>query len=381
MAVAQATAGRADVPAAARATRPTAPARAAAPAAAARGCPAGEPAPGGVGTDDPFRRASTEAYAANLRGRELYQEQRFEEARAAYRAAAAADPSFLGPLLNIACSYARQERFGEAAREAVALAQRAYVPWGREILEAADLAPLRVTPEMKVLTAGLATAAAAWGEPLAGAMLFVARTGPPVRLRGEGALHLGLNQEIFAWLPATGRYRQVSVEDGRVLAFVRSPDGRTLVYVRAGKLLRAGGRGALRGLTLRMLDIASMTLSPPVALDGDIERLTLAMASSRTATLLVERAGGRKALRFDGERLFSVPEPRAREAAGPSTLLTPGGVAGQAKPVSIQAACRFQARDAALPDGVPAVRIGSGARSFPLRGPWGAGLFGLPFPE
>ena len=61
-----------------------------------------------------------------------------------YRAAEAADPEFLAPRLNVACSFVRQERFAEATAEVEALLARAYVPWAREVLEAADLGALKV---------------------------------------------------------------------------------------------------------------------------------------------------------------------------------------------------------------------------------------------
>jgi hypothetical protein len=351
-------------------------------AAVNRACPSTKPMSTSIGSLDPFAPPRTEAYARNRHGRELYQQQRFEEARAEYRAALDADPAFVAPLLNVACSYARQGRFAEAVREAVPLAERGYVPWAREILEAADLAPLHAAPEMRDLRAGLAAAAAAWGQSLAGAMLIVARTRPPVHLRGEGVLHLGLNQEIFAWFPATGRYRQVTAEDGRVLAFVRSRDGRFLAFVRAGKLVRTGGHAVLRDLSLRMLELPSMALGAPVTIAGDWERLDLAFSAPGSVALVLQREGHVEAASFDGEKLAVQPMPRGRSAAGDAShvVLDTTGVSPHREERVSQPGCRFVAGDAGGSDGQPAVRVRAHPKAFLLPGPWGAGLFGLPFP-
>jgi hypothetical protein len=347
---------------------------------AAADCPRAEAQPGSLGQPDPFRRASPEVYSLNRRGRDLYQTGRFEEAREQYRAASKADPEFLGPLLNIACSYARQGRFGDAVREALALAEAGYVPWAREIVEAADLAPLHARPEMNKLREGLAGAAAAWGRPLPDSVLFVARTQLPVRLPGEGVLHLGLNQEIFAWFPATGGYRQVTAENGRVLAFARSPDRRRVVYARASQLVRARGQPArLRGVTLRMLDLTTMALAPPVAVPGDLKALTLRFPSPQAAVVTVVREAP-EMFAFDGAGLTPHGGPVAPRSL--AVVLDGGGVASAAPSVSAVTGCRFAAADVSLAGGVPAVRIQPRpGKAFTLKGPWGAGLFGLPFPK
>jgi hypothetical protein len=349
----------------------------------ARACANAKATDGSVGVLDPFAPPRVDAYELNRRGREFYQQQRFDEARARYRAALAADPSFVAPRLNVACSYAREGHFAEAVREALLLAERAYVPWAREIIEAADLAPLHASPEMKDLRSGLAAAALAWGQPLADAVLVVARTRPPVHLRGEGVLHLGLNQEIFAWFPATGRYRQVTAEDGRVLAFVRSSDGRSVVFVRAGKLVRAGGGAVLRDLSLRALDLPTMTLGAPVAIAGDLELLELGFSAPRTVNLLLKRAGPAEGATFDGQSLKERALPPQRERltrTSSSVVLDAAGVRPHAKALTYQASCRFAANDSGGQGGIPEVRVRTRTGSFPLLGPWGAGLFGLSFP-
>jgi hypothetical protein len=345
-------------------------------------CPCPSAAPGAPGSPDPFRAPAAAAFTLNREGRDLYRARQWEAARAKYRAALKADPQFEGPRLNLACAYAQQGQFPEAVREAVTLAERAYVPWAREILEAADLAPLRTQKEMTSLRQALARAGAQWGQRLAGGLLFVARTRPPVRLPAKGVLYLGLNQEVFAWLPATGRYWQVTAEDGRVLALARSADHRKMVYVVAGKLVREPGRPhALRALGLRMLDLSTMALGKLVPIEGDVTRLDLAFPAHAAAALIrVARAGqGVQTYRFAGQSLEPIPD-HIRQSDNPTVLTGRGVVGGRSQTTSPP--CAFAAR-AIHPRGEPpAIAITPRrGRPFRLLGPHGAGLLGLPFPE
>jgi hypothetical protein len=345
----------------------------------AAGCPVPAPVAGADGTAAVARAPAPAAITLNNEGKALYRQDRWREARDKYLAAQAADPEFLAPALNAACAQARLDRFAEAADEAVALVRRAFVPWGREVLEAADLAGLHVRPEMKRLRAAIAEAGPAWGRAVMPGLFFVARTRPAVKLDGQGVLVLRLNQELFAWLPATGRYRQVTADDGRVLAAVRSGDGRTVVYVRAGKLVRGpGGPPRLRGLTLRHLDVPTMALAAPVDVPGDIEELALWPAPPGALADLRVRTGGQDHhYRLVGGALVSAPAGAVQ--GRPAARLTGAGVADRGQ-VAAPAPCAFQAADEARAGQAPRVRVTAGKQSSVLDAPLGAGLAGLPFP-
>jgi hypothetical protein len=339
-------------------------------------CPAPAPVSGAAGQAAVARAPAAAVVSLNGEGKALYRQGRWDEARSKYRAALAADPDLQGAALNVACSYARQERFAEAAREASSLVERAFVPWGREVLEATDLAALHVRPEMAGVRAALARGAAAWGASVLPGLLFVARTREPVKLKGQGVLVLGVNQEIFAWLPQTGRYRQVTSDDGRVLAFVRSADGRTVTYLRAGKLVRDGATSLLRGLSLRRLDLPSMTLDASVPLPGDLATVELWPASAGAAELRVRDASGeRHVFRFAGQALQPASLSPAAQATTPVTLT------GQGLDTHLEltgpADCRYRARDAAGKIDIAPAR----GKRFTLDTALGAGLFGLPFPR
>jgi hypothetical protein len=345
----------------------------------AAACPALTPAPGGEGSTAVVHTPAAAVMALNNEGKALYRQGRWAEARTRYQAALAADPEWLAPALNAACALARQERFSDAAAEAAALIRRGYVPWGRETLEAADLATLHVRPEMKLLRSAAAEAARAWGASLGEGLFFVARTRPAVKLEGEGVLVLGLNQEVFAWLPASGRYRQVTADDGRVLAALRPQDGRSVVYVRAGKLVRAPGASpSLRGLSLRRLDLSTMAAAAPIELPGDVTELLLWSGRGAAIELRLRSAEGVRDYQLIGEALAPVPALSPETRARPPVRLTAAGVEA-ARPVSGQAGCAFRAAEERPAGQPPRVRVTAGKQSVVLEAPLGAGLFGLPF--
>jgi hypothetical protein len=342
----------------------------------AAGCPVVDPVAEAAGTTGVVHVPPARALTLNNQGKVLYRQDRWAEAGAKYQAALAADPEFLAPALNAACALARQDRFGEAAEAAAALVRRSFVPWGREALEAADLAGLHDRAEMGTLRAALATAGPAWGQSVKEALFFVARTRPAVRLEGQGVLVLALNQEIFAWLPATGRYRQITAEDGRVLAAARSDDGRTVVYVRAGKLVRGQGAPRLRGLSLRRLDVPTMTLSAPIDLPGDAQELSLRAPGTVPELTILRPAAPPQHYRLVGERLVPGPAPRPVSSLR-EVHLTGAGVA-EAATVTGKGPCAFVASDDRA-TGPGQVRISAQKRRWTLAAPFGAGLFGLPF--
>ena len=370
------------------AATPAAPAPAPPPATAtpapAAGClPA--TALAGPGIVDPFHAPLAKATELNSAGKTYYRDGKWEEARIEYRAAFDADPAFLAPRLNVACSFVRQERFEEATTEVEALLKLAYVPWAREILEAADLGALKPRPEMARIRRAMTAAAAAWGAGLDDAILFVGRARPPLKVppTGAGFFILNPHQEVYAYLPTTGRFRQLTNEDGRVLGFLRTPDRRRVIYIVADKLIRGDKDGdlALRGVALGELTLATMTPEPTVRIDGDVRRIELAAV------------GAMVTVRIDGDRVsgtFRRGDRGALESLPPRPPGSKGGVvvtARGAEPVGTPAAaagpagCRVAVNEittAGKPRTVvvsaprrPARRIGE---------QFGAGLAGLPLP-
>jgi hypothetical protein len=356
------------------------------PAAAAAQCLPATPGPG-VGTVEPFRAPAPAATQLNAEGKTLYRQGKWDDARAKYRAAEAADAEFLAPRLNVACSFVRQERFPEATAEVKTLLARAYVPWAREVLEAADLGALKVNAVMPQVRAAMTEAAAAWGAGLDDAVLFVGRARTPLRIpeQGDGVFILNPHQEVYAFIPETGRFRQLTAEDGRVLAFVRSKDRRRIVYATADKLVR-GPRASigLRGVSLHELTLATMTAAPPIAIEGDVRRLEMtasgafAIQGDKIAGVFARGGDNGATLvpRRESVRGGAVLTPAGAQAAKPMAASMPGQGQGASR-----ASCRVAAAESHTPGkpravvvsapGRPPRRIGDG---------FGAGLAGLPIP-
>jgi hypothetical protein len=345
----------------------------------AASCPASTPVPGASGLSAVAKLPAAEAMALNGEGKQLYRQERWNQAREKYQAALAADPDLLGARLNIACSYSRQIRYVEAADEAAKLIRQAFVPWNREVEEAADLGILQSQPAYATVQAARAEAAVAWGKQARTGIFFVARTKPPVNVTGEGVLVLGLNQEVFAWIPETGRFFQVTAEDGRVLAFVVSADGRRIAYFVGGKVVRMAGKpGALRGLSLRVLELPTMSLGPAVPIPGDASRVELwfsAQPELKVTDVSGTTAGYRHVTgRFENDSGVS-PGARAE-----SVVLTGLGVEPAARQVK-RGKCSFALAGRKDPSGLWRIQVSRrGAKPFTLDTRYGAGLSGMPFP-
>jgi hypothetical protein len=348
------------------------------------GCAPGA-ASSGPGVVDPFRAVDPRAAALNADAKAPYRRGEWDEARRLYRQALAVDPNFLAPRLNIACSLVRQERFGEAAAEAKQLVESAYVPWAREIAEAADMGALKTRPEMGALRAALADSARRWARGLRDDLLFVARLHAPLRVpeSGAGVFVLGPRQEIFAWSPASGRYRQLTTTDGRVLGILPARDRRHVLYVTAEKLVRGAGGGpseALRGVTVRRLDLTSLSEAEPVVLAGDVVRVELRQGPGATFLLRIggERSAGTFALRAAAGTLTpAAPWPGITRDA---VVVTGAGTAGPGE-VTLAGLCPLRARDLrpAEKGKPPVIEISPrGKKPFLLAPTLGAGISGLP---
>ena len=343
-------------------------------------CTESAPVPDAPGFSAVAKLPVTEAMRLNGEGKQLYRQERWAEAREKYQAALAADPDFLGAQLNVACSFSRQGRYAEAAEAAANLIRRAFVPWNREVLEAADLGILQDQPVYARVQTARLQAAASWGKFVRDAVFFVARTKPPLRMAGQGVLVLGLNQELFAWIPETGRYLQVTAEDGRVLAYAASADRRRVAYLLAGKLVSLPGQTALlRGLFLRVLDIPTMSVGKAVPIPGDVKKVQL-WFSSAPALRVTDASSHTTVLALVEDRLESAPgwADRLRgefvEASGSG--VEPGKRRVDKKNCELALAME---KDSTGQWHIVVSRPGS--KSFRLDTRYGAGLAGLPLPD
>lgn len=329
---------------------------------------------------------AAEAMRLNSEGKQLYRQEHWAEAREKYRAALTSDPDFLGAQLNLACTFSRQGRYADAAEEAANLIRRAFVPWNREVIEAADLGILLDQPVYAKVETARSEAAVSWGKLVRDGVFFVARTKPPLRVAGQGVFVLGLNQELFAWIPETGRYLQMTAEDGRVLAYAVSADGRRVAYLLAGKLVRSAGQEALlRGLSMRMLDIPTMSLGKAVPIAGDVKKVQLGF-SSVPALRITDASSHATMLTLVDDRLESdaawPPPTWSGRSHLESVEVTGSGVAPGTRKLAkknCDPVLLAMEKDSA---GIWRIVVSlSGGKAFRLDTRYGAGLAGLPFPE
>lgn len=343
-------------------------------------CPSPAPVAGARGLTAVAKVPSEAAMRENAEGKKLYRQERWAEARDKYRAALAADPDFLSAQLNLACAFSRAGRYAEAADQASALIRAAYVPWQREVREAMDLGILQDQAEYAKVRSAMTESAAEWGALVERSALFLARTRPAVNVSGEGALLLSLNQEVFAWNPETGRYFQVTAEDGHVMGFARSADQRRVAYLTGGKLMRTRGQAdVLRGFSLRVLEIPTMTLGPAIPIPGEVVTVELGFVAS--PELLVTGPDGQSAaFRLGDGGLERIAGFRRSPNLDSLVLTTAGVEPGHAS--SRRGGCRFHLASKASSAGNWQIEVRSpGRKPFLLDTRYGAGLPGLPFPD
>jgi hypothetical protein len=338
----------------------------------------------GPGVVDPFRPPDPKATALNAEGKTLYRQEKWEAARTQYRAAEAADPTFLAPRLNVACSFVRQERFGEAYEEVRALLHLAYLPWSREVLEAADLGALKVQPAMADVRRTMVAEATRWGAGLDESLIFVARQRAPLRVppTGAGEFILNPHQEVYAYSPATALFRQLTAEDGHVLAVMREPDRRRIVYLTAEKLVR-GAKAAdvvLDGVALHELTLATMTAGPPIPIVGSVRRIEIAPAPRGLVFRIegVRVAGGF----MIGPSNTLIPWGGSKRVPSLAVLTASGALpASDGETVTWAHGCVAGARDQQKPNGSRAIVLTArDRRPREIGGTLGAGLVGLPLP-
>jgi len=191
-----------------------------------------------------------------------------------------------------------------------------------------------------------------------------------------------MNQEIYAWLPRSGRYLPLTAEDGVCWHW----RGRRMVAgscscARAVWCVRRPGGSAAR-LSVRQLDLASMVLGPVVELPGDVRQITLwPTGRDGVEVEVVGLVGASSKFHFDGQRLEPAQTIHRRFSASVHpVVLTAAGVAPTSRVVTDDG-CAFSAQDELDGNGLPGVRISTGAsKGFFLDARYGTGLNGLPFP-
>ena len=344
----------------------------------------------GPGDIDPFHVVDGPAAQLNVDGKVLYRKGLWEDARAKYRAALEADADFVAPRLNIACSFVRQERFLDATTEVVRILDRAYLPWWSEISAAADLGALKVRKEWNAISEAKERSRRIWAEGLNESLLFVARTRQPLGFgdHASGVFVLGPRQEIFAWSPRTLRTRQITAEDGRVLAILPARDQARVAYVIGEKVIReAGNSRALRGLSIVVMDLSTLLPLGRRTIDGDMASVGLAETTGDGFVFRLATPEGRQsAIRFEKGTWLALPS--AVRSPASAVVLLPTGIQAGAQSKALRVTCAGVVREISGRDGrrsltvQPSKMSAKTGRPAPMLvgGGIGAGLSGLPIP-
>jgi hypothetical protein len=193
---------------------------------------------------------------------------------------------------------------------------------------------------------------------------------------------LNPSQEVWAYLPRTQRYRQITAEDGHVVALARTGNGQRIVYVTAEKLVRGAHEDdvSLRGVTIHQLALATMTAEHEARLDGDLTRLELVPRGTSSFWI---RTGDSKnhwrIVELGPAGLTDVPAP-PRALPRPAVVLTGKGV----EPIREQRfgrACVLTARKEIETSRLPVIRLMKGRLAVTnVATGNAAGLGGLPLP-
>ncbi len=317
------------------------------------------------GGGPPFSPPAPDAAEANANANKAYFKKDFTLAIGLYQRALQLDPNFLTARINLASAFARAERFEDATREAVATIDAAYVPGWFRVNEATDLLVLQSSPWRKRLDSAGSRGAASWGTVANQGLLVIARTGAGLKSGGDnhaGVFVVAPHQEVFSWDPVHGGFHQVTAEEGRVVAMAHDRSSGRLVYARADKLVREQGRAPLwRGLTLRILHLATMSLSKRIPVPGDLSALSLTMENTGGRMLPILRGS------VDGRPLAMAVAPEGLvRYDGRSVRKNFTKMFGTGK-------CRFRVDAVLLPE--PRVRITPAiGRRFDLDTPFGAFL-------
>ena len=343
-------------------------------------CPTILPTPGQLGTPEVAPLPSAKAMSLNAEGKSAYRHEHFDIAVERYKQAFEVDPSMVSAEFNMACGLSRLHRDAEAIEHASNAIRQACVPWAREVFESADLAVLAGTPQWSSVEQVRKTSCLDWGAQASEGTFFVARNHPPVNLNGEGVLVLKLYQEVFSYQPSTGRYLQVTSEDGNVLAIAVAPDNRMLAYVTGTKLINARDTSSLlRGLAVRTLSLATMSLSRSSPLPKDIRKIDLAISPSGVVEVeYIDENNAHGFLRFDGERLDPIDKPTVPKRI-PRTILTCAGVTPN-ELASRNGKCTYFLKDGKAAN-VPKITVFAGEKElFQIKARYGAGIRGITFP-
>ena len=250
-----------------------------------------------VGMQNPFPHLTSEASAPFNRGWAALKTKKYDDAAAAFSEVATQLPDYLNARYQAARALVLAGKMPEARVQLEELLRRSYVAYADRASKQKELAPFRASPEWTAYQQGEARARTDYAEGLGTGLILVARSGAvdPLtfaagKTAGQQEAKLDWKQEVYHYDVAAARFRPLTASDGHVLAALRSPDGKRLVFVTADRLARLEKEAADPRAKVwfvepqfYFLDLSNLDLAGPIKLVGGYEELTLGFGKSGTA--------------------------------------------------------------------------------------------------
>jgi hypothetical protein len=213
-----------------------------------------------LGVADPFTPPPETPQRENADGFKLYRNREYAAALPHFEKALAGAPDYDAARWNLATTYAALRQWDRALREVDPLLAHNYPRYSRQLMTDPDWAPIKVTGrEFGVLKNKLEKARGTYSAGLDHAVLLIGRARPLVDSPVAEQVRTFRHAEVYAW---DGRWRQLTESSGRVLAFVRSPDGRRIAYLTQEKSINVGGVFGRVMTDAQVYDMELRTLEP-----------------------------------------------------------------------------------------------------------------------
>lgn len=347
-----------------------------APAPAPPPAPAPAPARLPVGMASPFPHLANESAAALNRGWAGLKAKKYDDAAAAFVEVATQLPDYLNARYQAARAYVLAGKMAEARGQLEELLRRNYVGYVDRVGKHKDFAALRSSPEWAAYSDAERRVRADYAAGLDQTLVVVARSGTvdpwtfaAGKTAGQQEAKLDWKQEVYAFDATAALFRALTATEGHVLAAMRSPDGKRLIYVTAERLARSDKDAAepadARGKSwfvepqVAILDLTTLETAGPIKLPGGYADLTLGFGASGTA--LVTTAG---VVVGTGEGLVAGTYEMDSARTGLTKATTDPDIKGERvtiRPDQLVRSERPLPADVALSEDRHSVRLGTGA--------------------
>lgn len=240
---------------------------------------------------EPFAKLSNAAAKPFNSGYASLKAKKYEEAAALFTEVTTALPDYLPARFQAARAYLQAANSVGTRQQLEELLSRNFIAYSGKAASK-EFAVFRTSPEWPAYQQAEARIRTAYSQGLGQDLVFVARSGsfdPPTFTPSAGAKKgladatLETKQEVYHFDPDHGRYRPLTATDGRVLAALRSGDGKRLAFVTASRVQADGDKKYFVEPQFGFLDLTTLETAGPIKLSGGYEELTIGFGATGTA--------------------------------------------------------------------------------------------------